>query len=143
MDLMKASIAHGVRPTALVLGKDSRKPWGRWDLTLAKAYQRFLNELCQQCGLPRHLCHGDDNRVQFRWVEDQCEAAKVTEREQAKRAESKDYKGYGVRLYAEPFLTEDAIAEGLEFSDFRKPYMIERAKKMGLIPEDEVSETTP
>jgi|GEM_PF-2073821 len=60
---MKASIAHGVRPSSLILGKDSRKPWGRWDIVLAKAYQRFLNELCQQCGLPKYICFAGETEV--------------------------------------------------------------------------------
>lgn len=141
MDLMKASIAHQIKPTALILGKDSRKPWTPTDIVFAKAYQRFLNELCQQCGMPRYMCHTDDNRIQFKSSEDVCAASQVTEREQANRAKQKNYTGYGVKLYAEPYLTEDAIAEGLEFSDFRKPYLIDRAKKLGLIPEDVVSET--
>ena len=131
---MKASIAHNIRPSVLVLGKDSRKPWGRWDIVLAKAYQRFLNELCQQCGLPRYLCHTDDNRVQFKVVRDECASTAASEKAQENLRED-GKKSYGVRLFGEPYLTEDAKAEGLEFSDLRKPYLTERAKKMGLIPE--------
>lgn len=132
---MKASIAHGQRPSVLVLGKGSNKPWSRTDVTLAKAYQRFLNELCQQCGLPKYICHNDDNRIQFKLARDECAASQMVQREQAALAK-KDSQEHGVSLYAEPFLTEDAIEEGLEFSDFRRPYLIDRAKRMGLIPED-------
>lgn len=132
---MKASIAHGIRPTALILGKDSQKPWGRWDTVLAKAYQRFLNELCQQCGGPRYLCHTDDNRVQYKIGRDECASMAVSERAQEELAK-KDTKNYGVKLFGEPYLTDEAKAEGVEFSDLRRPYLIERAKKMGLIPED-------
>jgi len=132
---MKASIAHGVRPSSLILGKDSRKPWGRWDIVLAKAYQRFLNELCQQCGLPKYICHSDDNRIQFKVARDECESTKVSERAQSELSK-KDHVTHGVRLFGEPFLTEDAEAEGVEFSDFRRPYLMERARKMGLIPEE-------
>lgn len=137
---MKASIAHGIRPSALILGRDSGKKWSKTDIVLAKAYQRFLNELCQQCGYPKYICHTDDERVQFKIREDICAANQKTEREQADRANNKKYKGHGIRLYAEAYLTEDAIAEGLEMSDFRRPYLIDRAQKLGLIP---VSETTP
>lgn len=133
---MKASIAHGVRPSSLILGKDSLKPWGRWDIVLAKAYQRFLNESCQQCGLPKYICHSDDNRIQFKLSRDECESTALAEREQERMAKG-EIKSYGVRLGGEPFLTQDAIAEGMELSDFRKPYLIERAKKLGLIPENE------
>jgi hypothetical protein len=131
---MKASIAHGIRPSVFILGKDSRKPWGKWDLTLAKAYQRFLNELCQQCGNPRYICHTDDNRVQFKLSEDLCASAAVSERAQD-AASKKETKSYGKNVYAQPYLTEDAVAEGVELSDLRRPYLIDRAKKMGLIPE--------
>lgn len=133
--MMQASIAHGIRPSVLILGKDSKKPWGKWDLVLAKAYQRFLKELCQQCGLPKYICHTDDNRVQFRTVEDWCSSSAVSEKAQDEAAK-KDNRSFGVRVFAEPFLTEDAIAEGLEFSDFRQPYLKESARKRGLIPEE-------
>lgn len=135
---MKASIAHGVRPSALILGKDSKKPWGRTDIVLAKAYQRFLDELCTQCGLPKYICHTDDNRVQFRVVRDECEASKVAEKEQENVSKAKT-RAYGLNVSAEPYLTEDAIAEGLEFSDLRRPYLKERARAMGLIPDPAVS----
>lgn len=132
---MKASIAHGIRPSALVLGKDSLKPWGKWDILLAKAYQRFLNELCQQCGLPRYICHSEDGRIQFKASRDNCESTAVAERIQEEMAKS-DKRSYGVRVFGQPYLTEDAIAEGMELSDFRRPYLIERAKKMGLTPDE-------
>lgn len=131
---MKASIAHGIRPTALILGKDSRKGWNSYDIVFAKAYQRFLNEICQQCGNPKYMCHTDDNRIQFRIARDECAATAVAEREQERISKS-NIKNYGVQVYAEPFLTQDAIEDGLEFSDFREPYLIDRAKRLGLIPE--------
>lgn len=124
---MKASIAHGIRPSALILGKDSGRPWGKWDVLLAKAYQRFLNELCPQCGLPKYICHNSDNRIQFRVKTDACESSAAAEREQERLTDAKT-KTYGRRLYGEPYLTADALAEGAELSDFRKPYLAERAK---------------
>lgn len=133
---MKASIAHGVRPSVLVLGKDSKKGWGRWDIVLAKAYQRFLNELCQQCGLPTYICHTNDNRIGFKPSRDECAATAAAERAQADAAKPGASPQYGVRLYGKPYLIEEAVAEGMEFSDFRKPYLLERAKLMGLIPEE-------
>ena len=113
---------------------DSLKPWGRWDIVLAKAYQRFLNELCQQCGLPKYVCHTDDNRIQFKTVRDECASARVAEKAQEEMA-SKDTRSYGIRVAGEPYLTDDAKAEGLQFSDFRNIYNIERAKKAGLLAE--------
>lgn len=133
---MKASIAHGVRPSSLILGKDSRKPWGPWDIVLAKAYQRFLNELCGQCGLPKYICHTDDNRVQFKVSTDECASAAKAEKAQHDDASS-DKRKFGLRYFGEPYLTQGAIDEGMELSDLRRPYLRERAKKLGLIPEDD------
>ena len=138
---MKASIAHNIRPSALVLGRDSQKPWNRWDVLLAKAYQRFLNEICQQCGNPKYLCHSNDNRIQFKPARDECAATQVAERAQHEIANKKNSKPeFGVKIFGEPYLTEDAIAEGLEFSDFRKPYLIERAKIGGYLTEEAAAE---
>lgn len=134
---MKASIAHKIRPSALVLGKDSGKKWGRWDITLAKAYQRFVNELCGQCGLPKYICHSDDNRIQFKLKRDECASTAVAERAQEDLVK-REQKSFGIRLFGEPYLTDDAIKAGLELSDFRRPYLVEKARKEGLIPEDTV-----
>jgi hypothetical protein len=133
---MKASIAHGIRPSALILGKGSNKKWNRTDVVLAKAYQRFLNELCQQCGGPKYLCHTSDNRIQYKIATDECASSAMAEREQ-KRVAKQDNPPNGVRVYAVPYLTEDAKEEGMQFSDFRRPYQIERAKAQGLIPDDD------
>ena len=135
---MKASIAHKVRPSTLILKKNSRKPWGRWDIVLSKAYQRFVNELCVQCGLPKYICHNDDNRIQFKVSRDECASSAMAEKAQEELSK-KEFKSYGIRVFGEPFMTIDAIEEGLELSDFRKPYFIEVAKKRGLIPEDDVT----
>lgn len=131
---MKASIAHGVRPSALVLGKDSRRRWNRWDFLLAKAYQRFLNELCSQCGLPKYICHTDDNRIQFKPTQDHCASTAVAEKAQAEM-QKKDRPSYGVRVFGEPYIVDTPEAEGMEFSDFRRPYLLEEAKRRGLVSE--------
>lgn len=129
-------MAHGIRPSALILGKDSGKPWTKWDVALAKAYQRFLNELCSQCGLPKYICHSNDNRIQFRSMKDDCASLAVSERKQAQMAEDKNATNYGIKVYAEPYLIDAAVEAGLEFSDFRRPYLMEQAKKQGLLPEE-------
>lgn len=135
---MKASIAHGWRPSVVVLGQDSKSTKiTRTDISLARAYQRFLNEICQQCGGPKYLCHNDDNRIQYKLERDECAATQMVEAEQARLSKDKNYKGYGIRVYATPFLTEDAVADGMEFSDFRKPYLVQRAKAQGLIPDED------
>lgn len=139
MSLMKASIAHGIRPTALILGKDSGKPWNRMDILFAKAYQQFLNELCDQCGRPEYICHNDDNRIQIDAKLDECEIAKVTERKQAELTEANKKNPLalkGTRVYGLPRLTDEALEEGLEFVDLRLPYYRERAKRLGLVPDN-------
>jgi len=131
---MKASIAHGIRPTALILGRDSHSPWNETDILFAKAYQRFLGEVCGQCGLPKYVCRNDDNRIQFKLSSDHCTSTAMVEKQQYDHSQDKNAKPeFGVRYYGEPYLTEDAIADGLELSDFRRPWMREEAKKRGLI----------
>lgn len=134
---MKASIAHKIRPSVLILGKDSRNQrWTPTDILLAVSYQRFLDEMCKQCGLPKYICHGTDNRIQFKGKLDECQSTGAAERKQSQIEEAKT-KLYGTVAMGEPYLTDAAIEEGLEFSDFRTPYYIERAKMMGLIPESQ------
>lgn len=135
---MKASIAHGWRPSVLILGKDSRKnKITRTDIVFAKAYQRYLAELCPQCGLPKYICHTDDNRIQFTLGREECASAAKAEKAEYERASKKGAKPqFGVRLFGEPKLTPDAEAAGMEFSDFRRPYYKELATKKGLISED-------
>ena len=135
VDMMKAAERFKVRPSVLILGKDSRKPWGRWDNVLVKAYERLLNETCKQCGLPKYVCHNDDNRIQFRLGRDQCEATATAEREQ-KRLRDSETVTFGLGVYGEPYLTDDAKEAGMELSDFRTPYFLDMAKRRGLIPEE-------
>lgn len=135
---MKASIAHGIRPTALILGKDSGKPWTETDILFAKSYQQYLAELCPQCGWPEYICHNDDNRIHISAKKDECEVTKSAEREQAKLAKDSEKNPlYGTKVYGHVELTAEAVEEGLEFVDFRRPYLIEQAKKRGDLPEDE------
>jgi hypothetical protein len=135
---MKASIAHGWRPSVVILGKDSKSvKVTRTDISLARAYQRFLNEICSQCGGPKYLCHNSNNEIQYKLARDECAATQMVESEQARLSKDKNYKGYGIRIYAEPFLTEDAVEAGKEFSDYRRPYLVERAKAQGLIPDED------
>ena len=139
---MKASIAHAIRPSVLILGKDSRKTrWTPTDIVLAKAYQRFLEELCQQCGQPKYICHNDSGDIEMKVKYDVCEAAKKAEARQADIVkETKKNPVYGQRVYAVGVLSDQAKSEGREISDYRIPYLTEQAKKMGLIPEEGDSE---
>lgn len=115
----------------MVLGKDSRKRWGRWDFLLAKAYQRYLDEKCPQCGQPIYICHSADSRVEFKAVKDECFAMAEVERKQASL--SKDKKDHGVRYVPELNL-RPADGEDLDPSDLRLPYYRDLAARKGLIP---------
>ena len=61
-----------MRPTTIILGKNSNKPWDKWDILLAKAYQIMEAERCGQCGLPRWICYNDDSDILFDIEEDTC-----------------------------------------------------------------------
>jgi hypothetical protein len=132
---MKAAERYNIRPSALILGKDSRKPWDRWDILLAKAYERFNEELCGQCGMPRYICHSSDRRIHFKLSRDECEANRVAESEQTRLTKA-GVDTSGVRLGGEPYLLPDAVEAGLEFVDFRRAYLVEQAKIKGYLPED-------
>lgn len=134
---MKASIAHAIRPTVLILGKDSRDSrWSEMDTMFAKAYQRFLGEVCQQCGGPKYVCNNSNNEIQFKLSPDYCASNAMVERKQHEDSKS-DRKEFGTRYFGEPYLTPDAIAAGKELSDYRRPYLKEQAKLRGLIADDE------
>lgn len=132
--MMKAAIAHGLRPSAFVLGRDSRKKWGKWDFLLAKAYQRYLDELCPQCGMPVYICHSEDSRIEFKINKDVCFAAADVERVQKANTDPKKGAEPGVRFAPEPRLVGVAEGEDIELSDFRIPYYREIAIRKGLIP---------
>lgn len=121
----------------MILGKDSNKPWTKTDILLAKAYERYLAELCPQCGQPKYICHNDDNAIQFKAVADVCLSRAKAEKAQAEEAEraakNPGLKQFGVRYYGEPFLTQDAIDAKKEFSDFRRPYLRVEAEKHGIV----------
>lgn len=134
---MKAAIAHQIRPSAMVLGKDSRKKWGKWDFLLAKAYQRYLSELCPQCGLPIYICHSTDNRIEFKTTKDVCFATAAVERKQKQNAAARGKNADpepGVRYVPEPQIVGVDDDADLELSDFRIPYYKELAVRRGLLP---------
>jgi hypothetical protein len=126
LNLIEASISFRVRPSALILGKDSRKPWGKWDLLIAEAYQILQTERCSQCGLPVWICHSEDSDIEFDLVEETCFATR--ERETVHEADSK---GAG---YEEP---KGTVAHPVPFTRSKKPmeyamrdeYYVWRAEK--------------
>lgn len=118
----------------MVLGRDSRKKWGRWDFLLAKAFQRYQDELCPQCGLPVYICHSTDPRIEFKAVKDVCFASAQIEQIQEQNSKSKRKMEPGARYVPEPKLVGVEEGEDLELSDFRIPYYTELAIRRGLIP---------
>lgn len=117
----------------MVLGKDSRKKWNRWDFLLAKAFQRYEDEKCPQCGQPIYLCHNSDNQIEFRAVKDECLAMAEVERANDSKGDKK--KEHGVRYVPELKLRPADEGADLDPSDFRVPYYRELATRKGLIPE--------
>jgi hypothetical protein len=126
LNLIEASIKFGIRPSALILGKDSRKPWGKWDLLIAEAYQILQTERCSQCGLPVWICHSEDSDIEFDLVEETCFATR--ERETVHEADSKS------AGYEEP---KGTVAHPVPFTRSKKPmeyamrdeYYVWRAEK--------------
>jgi hypothetical protein len=56
----------------MVFGRDSRKPWDKWDRLLAEAYQILEGERCGQCGYPVYICANESEDVQFHLTEQAC-----------------------------------------------------------------------
>lgn len=120
----------------MVLGRDSRKKWGKWDFALAKAYQRYLDELCPQCGMPVYVCHSSDSRIEFKIRKDKCFAAEQVEIAQRQASRQAGDKGPepGVKFVPEPNVLDlDGASEAMDISDFRRPYYRELAIRRGLI----------
>jgi hypothetical protein len=123
--LIEASIKFGIRPSALILGKDSRKPWGKWDLLIAEAYQILQSERCGQCGLPIWICHSEDSDIEFDLIDDTCFATR--ERETVQEADSKSA-GYempkGTVSHPVPFTRSKKPME----YEMREEYYVRRAE---------------
>ena len=77
LHLIETAKAWGIRPSAAILGRDSRGPWDKWDILLANAHQILEKERCAQCGLPRYICHTEDEGVHFDVEVDTCDAKKA------------------------------------------------------------------
>jgi len=121
----------------MVLGRDSRKKWGKWDFLLAKAYQRYLDEQCPQCGMPVYICHSEDNRIEFKVTKDVCFATADVEAAQKRASKERGDRGAepGARFVPEPrIIPVEGAGDDLELSDFRAPYYRDFAIRRGLIP---------
>ena len=77
--LIEASITAGIRPTAMILHTQPRKPWNDFDFLCIEAHEIVLRERCPQCQLPRWMCHNTDGDVGFEIEEDVCFAIRELE----------------------------------------------------------------
>lgn len=127
----------------MVLGRDSRKRWGKWDFLLAKAYQRYLDELCPQCGMPVYVCHSEDSRVEFKITKDVCFATAEVERAQKRESDKRGKNAspdFGMRFIPEPKIIEPLDPStkrdpDMDLSDLRQPYYRAVAIRKGLFPQ--------
>jgi hypothetical protein len=116
--LIKAAITGGVRPSTMILGANSRKPWDKWDRLLMAAYQILEGERCPQCGMYRWICANEDGDIRFRLEHDYCGARALVDRENDQNSRRQNYKQpHGETLRPEPY-----TASGADLSDFREPY---------------------
>lgn len=94
MLLIEAALANGVRPTVFILGSNSRKKWGKWDILLALAYQIFQSERCQQCGQMKWVCHNesDEARIEFNVRREICYGQRELDRDMEDKQREEGYK---------------------------------------------------
>ena len=122
MTLIEASITNGVRPTVMLIGANSSKPWNRWDRLVAEAYEMYKSERCTQCGLPRWICHNESNEVQFHVDEDQCFAIVAKDRVEGRDKDKTTPPGTVLR--PRPYLVD-----GKELITLRDQYYVDAAKR--------------
>jgi hypothetical protein len=116
----------------MILHKQPTKPWNEHDFLLLEAYQILEEERCQQCGLPRYICHNESADLRFRIEEDTCAAMVEKESyEERKRSSNKDYKPpLGTTLRPVPYMED-----GGEFTRLREPYYQAEAERQAAITE--------
>lgn len=111
----------------MILGTDSNKPWGKWDLLLAEAYQIFLDECCKQCGLPKYMCHSEDPDMQFVVETDVCEAKKAVALYEKNHSGKNGYEApAGTQLIPRPIMADPER----DFSDLRTPFYEQEAARL-------------
>lgn len=110
----------------MILGKDSRKSWDKWDLLLAEAYQILQDERCSQCGLPRYICHSEDAGVHFDIEVDACDAKKAIAIYEKNRGGKDGYQPPpGTQLFPRPVMDDPAR----DLTELRRPYYEAEAKR--------------
>lgn len=71
---MRYALEMNARPTTFLR---KAQPFGEWDdldFSLAEAWRIMQDERCQQCGLPRYVCHSENPDIQFEIDVEQCQA---------------------------------------------------------------------
>lgn len=124
--MIEASIKFGVRPSSLILGADTSKPWGKWDLLLAEAYQILQDERCPQCGLYRWICGNDDEAVQFDVVEESCVAIAEKDKYIARKYKGDKSVPVGTVVKPQPYMVDDTR----DLMELREPYYKAQYKKL-------------
>jgi hypothetical protein len=79
-------------------------------------------EQCQQCGLPKYLCHNDSADLEFDIVEDDCRAtvAKSDHEEAERKAGGEDWKPpVGTTLRPQPFMVSGGDPASLRDDYYR------------------------
>lgn len=116
----------------MILHTQPTKRWNAHDFLLLEAYQILEEERCQQCGLPRYICHNESSDVRFRIVEDTCAAMVEKDMyEEQKRGSDKDYRApAGTTLRPEPY-----AVDGRDLTTFRTQYYLDEAEKQQIISE--------
>ena len=96
--------------------------WQKLDYMLFEACANIDYERCGQCGLPRYVCHNETNEIQFKTVEDTCNAKAAVDIKQKSLSSKKDYEPTpGTTLVPEPFI--GAGGTGKTLFDYYEPHM--------------------
>lgn len=119
----------------MILHTQPRKRWNEMDFMLAEAYQKYLNGLCPQCGMPRYLCGNDSNDIQYHLREDYCAAKAAVDERRSRDSKAKDYEPpFGVVLVPEPY-----SPSGASLDSFQYPYLKAQAAKYKAMMDAEAS----
>lgn len=126
---IKAAIAAGIRPTAMIFYEQPTAPWRPFDFKLLEAYQRLQDETCPKCGHPVWLCRSQSNAVQFKIVEDVCqgERAMRAAEHRGEKVDKKDKAKWGQFRYTVPY-----APPGYELPS-REEYYEDLAKTQGAV----------
>lgn len=112
--LIDASITAGIRPMAMIMREQPTAPWDEFDFLCLEAHEIVLRERCGQCGLPRWICHNDDEDIQFKPVEETCFAKKELQQKDENDQKAPGYVAEkGVTLRPEPFTYSKTPFDGV------------------------------